>query len=180
MKKGALTIFLFLICVSVAFAQEGEAQQQESIRLSQEYDLRKVKWGMTFDEVVEAEEALGASITADRDTTTGKVKSVDHEVLWTEDNLVGNQAYVKYEFFNKLVIKASMKVYNIDELFYNIMVKNMREKYGKPASGEGSKLTNWENDDTVINMHWDNAGHLNINFTAKHPEDIIKPDPNKL
>ena len=140
-------MFTLLVTIPVELLSAEEISKQNI-----EYDFRKIRWGMTQEEVVSSE-------------PSEPISTEDKEILF-ETRILENNFTLKYRFNNQQLIGAT---YLLEDKFlrteyyvdtYNDFVEALANKYGEPNISEVVWLDNtYKNDPNKKNFAL-SAGHV--------------------
>ena len=93
------------------------------------YDVRKVLWGMTKEQVTRSE--------------TWKISKDDANSHMYKGELFGRECFVAYGYHKGVLSFVTYGFGNADRFIYENVVDHLRRKYGKPAGTIGS-MTAWD------------------------------------
>jgi len=101
------------------------------ISFGEEYNFRKTKWGMTMEEIIEAEKPK-------KNRKMATIKKVDYDMLSYKGYFAGFSSYILYTIREGKLTNAQCTILDINEVReyfekYDILKELFSENYGKPV-----------------------------------------------
>lgn len=117
-----------------------------NISYGEQYHFRKTKWGMTIEEIIEAEKPK-------KNRNIKMIKKTDYDMLLYKDYIAGFSSNILYTIREGKLTNAQCTILDINEGIeyfekYDILKEFLTENYGKPV--QVAYYATWETSETKI------------------------------